>query len=130
VTITVAAYNPFPKGVPSETRNMTIFYSASADGTSKYVQGSQFKIDWTDSLGRDPCVNLYLVQDTGSGAAAAFRSQIVKRCLTPAASGSYTWTISSKYSGSGFRIYAAAPGGISSALGTPFSIVLREPGTP
>jgi hypothetical protein len=129
VTVTVDPYNPFPKGVPPETRNMTILYSARPDGTSKYAQGSQLKIDWTDSLPRDPCVDIYLVQDTGSGS-AAFRLQIVKRCLTPAASGSFTWTIPTRYSGSSFRIYAAAPGGISSVLGAPFSIVRSEPGKP
>jgi hypothetical protein len=129
LTISIAPYNPFPKGVPSETRNMTILYPARADGTSKYAQGSQLKIDWTDSLSRDPCVDLYLVQDTGSGA-AAYRSQIVRHCLTPAAGGSFTWTIPNKYSGFGFRIYAAAPGGISSAVGAPFSIVGSAPSLP
>jgi hypothetical protein len=54
-------------------------------------------------------------------------AQIVNKCLQPAASGSYTWTIPDKYSGASFRIYAVAPGRMSSAFGPGFAIVKAEP---
>jgi hypothetical protein len=129
LTINVDPHNPFPEGVPSATANMTILYSASADGSSKYQPGSQLTIRWTDTLLRDPCVDLYLVQDRNVRARNGGRnyiSQIVDQCLTPASGGSYTWTIPSKYLGSDFRIYARTPGGTSSAWGPAFSIVRSE----
>jgi hypothetical protein len=121
LTISVDPHNPFPEGVPIATANMTILYSASADGSSKYQPGSQLTIRWTDTLRNDPCVDLYLVQDRNGG--RSYISQLVDQCLRPASDGSYTWTIPSKYLGSDFRIYARTAGGSSSASGPAFSIV-------
>ncbi|HYW65545.1 MAG TPA: hypothetical protein VFB10_02475 [Candidatus Dormibacteraeota bacterium] len=56
------------------------------------------------------------------GGAQIFRQQLAHQCLAPARGGSYSWTIPNKYSGTGFRIFAAAPGRTSSALGAPFKI--------
>jgi len=123
LTITVAPYNPFPQGIPNTTANINLNYSGVAKVS--YDQGSLLKIDWTDTLTRDSCVNLYLVQERGGE--RRYVAQIVHECLQPAVAGSFTWTISEKYSGSGFRIYAVAPGRLSSAFGSAFSILEAEP---
>jgi hypothetical protein len=99
--------------------------SYSGGGKAWYPQRSSLTISWTDTLSRDPCINLYLVQDKGEG--LHYVTQVVNKCLQPAASGAYTWTIPGKYSGSGFRIYGGAPGGMSSAVGPAFNIVQAEP---
>jgi len=119
LTISVNPYNPFPQGIPDSTANITLTYFA--DENSSYSHGSSLTIKWTDALSRDPCVNLYLVQDTTGG--HHYLAQIVDECLRPAAAGFYTWKIPDKYSGTGFRIYAAAPGLSSSAFGPVFSII-------
>jgi hypothetical protein len=125
ITIAVNPYNPFPQGVPLAVRNMTVLYAANPDGTSQFVQGSPLTITWTDALPRDPCVDLYLIQEIAGK--QLYRTQLGGACLTPTASGSYAWTIPTKFSGSAFRIYARTPGGTSSAYGPPFAIIQPNP---
>ena len=127
VTVTVLPYNPFPDGVPSRTQNLALQYPANADGTSQFEQGSSIDIQWEDSSLTDSCMNFYLVQAEADGR-TAFRSQIVKRCLTPVQKGSFPWIIPDKFSGGGFRIYGAF--GDSAAFGNSFSIVSRKNRTP
>jgi hypothetical protein len=122
LTISIAPYNPFPEGIPAPTANMRVSYSGTA---SSYAKGSQLTVTWSSSNPRDQCVDLYLVQEVGG--AQKLVAQIVRRCLVPAAAGSYTWTIPAKYLGPGFRIYASTPGGISRALGDAFSITGANP---
>lgn len=125
LTLTIDPYNPFSRGIPTETQNMTLSYEPGADGQAVYAQGSAMKINWTDQRTQDPCVNLYLVQDSPMGA-EKFLVQInltlAVGCLKPASRGSYTWTVTSKYTGRGFRILARTPGGTSGALGPSFEI--------
>ncbi len=123
LTITIDPYNPFPQGIPNTTANIKLNYSGVA--RASYDQGSLLKIDWTDTLTRDSCVNLYLLQEKGGE--RRYVAQIVHECLRPAIAGSFTWTISDKYSGSDFRIFASTPGGLSSAFGPGFSIVQTGP---
>jgi len=121
VTIEVDPYNQFPAGVPTLPRNLTVSYAPSMSGGSDYKQGSPLTIHWTDTWA-DPCVNLYLVQDTSSGN-TVYLSQISGPCQKPSSSGSFTWTIPTRRSGSSFRIFASTPGGTSHALGPRFNIV-------
>jgi hypothetical protein len=125
ITIKVDPYNPYPKGIPRSTANITIRYAGSPKDS--YEQGSSLIVNWTDTLSRDPCVNLLLAKDSGSG--LQYVGRVSPKCLEPAAAGTYTWTIPARYSGSGFRIYADAPGQESSALGPVFSIgiVMTKP---
>jgi hypothetical protein len=130
LTVTISPYNPFPRGVPTDTRNITLAYAPSAEGTQVYEQGSPLTITWTDERIQDPCVNLYLVQDNGRGG-ENYLLQINGNheigCLKPSSSGSYTWTVTSKYSGFRFRVLARTPGGTSGTLGAPFNIVKSTP---
>jgi hypothetical protein len=123
ITIRVAPFNPFPKGIPSSTASITLAYSGGPKDS--YKQAASLNLTWTDTLSRDSCVNLLLVQDKGDG--LAYVGRISKECVQPASAGSYTWTIPARYSGDGFRVYAVAPGKQSSALGPVFSIVKAEP---
>jgi hypothetical protein len=123
ITIRVAPYNPFPKGIPSSTANITLTYSGGPKDS--YQQGASLTLTWTDTLSPDPCVNLLLARDTGRG--LQYVGRVSQQCLRPAAAGTYTWTIPGRYSGSGFRVYAAAPGQRSSGLGPVFSIVKTGP---
>jgi hypothetical protein len=121
ILIQVDPYNPFPDGVPSADGQVLLSYPVSADGTSELQQGSSLIIHWRDVLPRDPCVNLYLVQDDGRGG-EGYRLQLGGKCFTPESGGSCTWTIPDRYSGPGYRIFARSPGGAASGLGPPFSI--------
>jgi hypothetical protein len=125
ISIDVNPYNPFPQGVPLAIRNMTVLYAANPDGTSQFEQNTSLAISWTDELPRDPCVDLYLIQEFEGK--QLYRAQLGGACLTPAASGAYAWTIPGKFSGSAFRIYARTPGGASSAYGPTFGIVQSSP---
>ncbi len=130
LSVTVNPYNPFQRGIPTETRNMTLTYAPAADGTQNYRQGSPLKIIWTDGRTQDPCVNLYLVQDNGAGGEnylLQINGTLEIGCLKPASSGSYTWTVSTKYLGSGFRVLVRTPGGTSGTLSAPFNIVRNPP---
>jgi hypothetical protein len=130
LTVTVNPYNPFQRGVPTDTRNMTLTYPPGADGTRSYQQGSSLTIHWTDARMQDPCVNLYLVQNNGAGGEnylLQINGTLEIGCLKPSSSGSYTWTVSTKYSGSGFRVLASTPGGISGTLGPSFNIIKNPP---
>jgi hypothetical protein len=130
LTVTISPYNPFSQGVPTDTRNMALAYGPSAEGTESYKQGSPLTINWTDTRNQDPCVNLYLVQDDGRGGEKyllQINGKLETGCLKPASSGSYTWTVTSKYSGSRFRVLARTPGGTSGTLGRPFNIVKSTP---
>ena len=121
---TVNPNDPFPRGVPTETRNMTLSYVPSRSGEG-YTRGSPMTIVWTDERAQDPCVNLYLVRDNSTGGEDYLLQINGKReigCLKPSSNGSYIWTVSSKYSGFGFRILARTPGGTSGALGPVFEI--------
>jgi len=121
---TVNPNDPFPRGVPTETRNMTLSYVPSQSGEG-YTRGSPMTIVWTDERAQDPCVNLYLVRDNSTGGEDYLLQINGKReigCLKPSSNGSYIWTVSSKYSGFGFRILARTPGGTSGALGPVFEI--------
>ncbi len=119
ITISVAPFNPFPKGIPSSTANISLTYSGGPKDS--YEQGVSLTLTWTDTLSRDSCVNLLLVQDRGNG--LQYAGRVSPECVRPAAAGTYTWTIPGRYSGSGFRVYAAAPGVQSSGIGPVFSIV-------
>jgi len=130
LTVVINPYNPFPRGIPTETRNMTLSYAPSADGTANYQQESALTITWTDERSQDPCVNLYLVQDNPAGGQSYLLQINGKReigCLRPASRGSYSWTVTSKFFGSGFRVLARTPGGTSGTLGAPFNIVHPTP---
>jgi len=126
---TVNPYDPFPRGVPTETRNMTVSYVPSQSGGQSYAQGSLMTIVWTDARTQDPCVNLYLVRDDLAGG-ENYLLQINGRreigCLKPSSNGSYIWTVSAKYEGSNFRILAGTPGGTSSTLGPAFEITAKS----
>lgn len=133
LTVTISPYNPFSQGVPTDTRNMTLAYAPTAEGTQSYKQGSPLTITWTDTRIQDPCVNLYLVQDDGRGGEnylLQINGKLEIGCLKPSSSGSYAWAVTNKYSGSGFRVLARTPGGTSGTLGTPFSIVKSTPSLP
>jgi len=119
IKITVDPYNPYPNGIPSKTANIALSYSGPA--SKSYKQGATLTVAWTDNLSRDSCVNLLLARDNASG--VHYVGRVSEKCLAPASSGSYSWTIPKKYSGAGFRVYASAPGGQSSALGPSFEIV-------
>jgi hypothetical protein len=130
LSVIVNPYNPFQRGIPTDTRNMTLTYAPAADGAQNYEQGSPLKIIWTDARTQDPCVNLYLVQDNGAGGEnylLQINGTLEIGCLKPASSGSYAWTVPTKYSGSGFRVLARTPGGFSGTLGAPFNIVKNPP---
>ena len=130
LAVTTSPYSPFSQGVPTDTRNMALAYGPSAAGTQSYEQGSPLTINWTDTRNQDPCVNLYLVQDDGRGGEKyllQINGKLETGCLKPSSGGSYTWTVTSKYSGSGFRVLARTPGGTSGTLGTPFNIVKSTP---
>jgi hypothetical protein len=122
ITIQVDPFNPFPRGLPSANGNIVLTYSPPVNANGNYPQGSTLKISWQDASSRDPCVNLYLVQDNAAGA-ATYRLHLANSCLKPPRSGSYEWTIPDKYQGSGYQLFAMAPGGASSGLGPSFSIV-------
>lgn len=128
ITVAVNPYSPFPRGVPTGTRNMTLAYAPAADGSANYAQGSPLTITWTDERALDPCVNLYLVQDNPPNGERYLLHINGKReigCLAPASRGSYTWMVSTKFLGSGFRVLARTPGGISGTTGAPFNIVKK-----
>jgi hypothetical protein len=125
ITIVVNPYNPFPQGLPLAPTNTTLSYAANADGSSRFAQGSTLAITWPDTLSRGPCLNLYLLQE--SEGKEVYRAQLADTCLKPSAGNSYSWTISNKFSGPGFRIYARAPGGTSSGYGAPFTIIQTDP---
>jgi hypothetical protein len=131
LTIAISPYKPFPLGVPVDTRNMTLAYTPAAEGTQGYQQGSTLSITWTDTRIQDPCVILYLVQDNGRDGGEDYLLQINGKreigCLRPSRSGSYTWLVTSRYSGSGFRVLARTPGGTSGTLGAPFTIIKSTP---
>jgi hypothetical protein len=65
ITIRVDPYNPYPKGIPTSTGNITIRYAGSPQDS--YEQGSSLIVNWTDTLSRDPCVNLLLAKDGSNG---------------------------------------------------------------
>ena len=133
LTVTVNPYNPFQRGVPTDTRNMTLNYAPAPDGAQNYQQGSPLRIMWTDARTQDTCVNLYLVQDNGMGGEnylLQINGTLEIGCLKPASSGSFRWTVSTKYSGSGFRVLASTPGGTSGTLGAPFNIIKNPPDAP
>lgn len=117
-------YNPLPNGLVSPPQNIEISLSqANRPGAAGYSQGSSVKIKWKEhSMTSDSCVNLWLVRD-GANSVKHFVLNVAHRCMSPAQGGEYTWKVSSEISGSGFRIYAEAPGKRSAALSEPFSIV-------
>jgi hypothetical protein len=117
--ITVDPYNPYPKGIPSTTANIALSYAGPV--SKSYEQGAELTITWSDGFSRDPCVNLLLAQNKAGE--EQYVGRVSQKCLAPAASGSFIWKIPMKYSGSGFRVYAAAPGGQSSAFGPSFDIM-------
>lgn len=119
IKITVDPYSAYPNGIPSETANIALSYAGPV--SKSYKQGETLTVTWTDTLSRDPCVNLLLVRDNAAG--VQYVGHVSEKCLSPASSGSYNWTIPKKYAGAGFRVYASAPGGESSALGPSFEIV-------
>lgn len=119
IKITVDPYNPYPNGIPSKTANIALSYAGPV--SKSYKQGEMLTVTWTDNLSRDSCVNLLLARDSASG--VQYVGRVSEKCLSPASSGSYNWTIPKKYAGAGFRVYASAPGGESSALGPSFEIV-------
>lgn len=130
LTVGVNPYNPFQRGVPTGTRNMTLTYVPGPDGTRSYQQGLPLTIIWTDERIQDPCVNLYLVQDDHTGGEnylLQINGKLEIGCLKPASRGSYAWTVTTKFLGSGFHVLASTPGGTSGTLGAPFDIVSASP---
>ncbi len=123
ITVGVAAFNPFPTGVPAPNGNLTLTYSPEVGAHGSYQQGSALTIQWKDKFPlRDPCVNLYLAQDDGNRG-MGYRMHIGNACLKPAGAGSYKWTIPNTFSGPGYRICAITPGSASSGSGPAFAIV-------
>ncbi len=123
LTVQVDAFNPFPGGVPAANGHVTLTYTPGVGASGRYRQGSPLTIQWRDNGSlRDACVNLYLVQDDGKGG-LSYRLHIGDACLKPVRAGSYRWTIPNNYAGSGYRIFARAPGGSSSGSGAEFEIV-------
>ncbi len=122
VIVGVAPFNPFPAGVPAPNGYVTLKYSPEVRANGNYQQGSALRIQWNDEFSfRDPCVNLYLAQDDGSGA-MQYRDHIGDACLKPARGGSYQWIIPNTFSGRGYRIFAITPGSTSSGSGPAFAI--------
>ncbi|HEX6773475.1 MAG TPA: hypothetical protein VF126_15695 [Acidobacteriaceae bacterium] len=122
VTVMAEPWNPFPDGAPTGARNMTISYVDGVNGAKSYRQGSSMTVRWTDTEKRDPCVNLFLVQDDEHGV-AQYRARFGERkCQTPASGGSVSWRLADKFSGTGFRISAEATAGVSWVLGDVFEI--------
>jgi hypothetical protein len=123
VTVSVPPWNPLPQGAHMGAQNMTLAYVRGTGDAKRYGQGSSMTIRWTDAEKREPCVNLFLVQEDEHGV-VAYRGRFGTRtCQTPASAGTYTWQLPKRYLGSGFHVYAAAPGGTSWALGDRFEIV-------
>lgn len=125
IPIKVNPWNQFPDGVPEPDGKIVLAYPVRGDGTTKLQQGSSLAIRWRDANPHDSCVNLCLVQDVGKGG-ETYRMQLGPsggKCFSPGSSGSYTWTVTDRFSGSHFRIYSASPGLSASGLGAPFSIV-------
>jgi hypothetical protein len=121
VTVSVGPWNPLLHGAHTGTQNMTLGYADGA--TKRYRQGSSMAIRWTDTEKRDPCVNLFLVQDNEQDV-VEYRARFGERkCQTPASGGTVSWQLPQRYRGSGFRIYAVTPGDGSWALGERFEIV-------
>lgn len=124
ITITISPYNAFPEGVPTSDMNMSLTLSAGSNGEFRFARGSTVNIRWTDTNTSPPdsCVNLYLVQDNEEGG-ETYLYKLTEPCLSPGSgSGSYSWTIPGNFSGTGFRIVGAAPGGRAHALSVPFTI--------
>lgn len=126
ITVQVDPHNPIARSVATANGNILLTYSPSGDGTHTYTQGSPLTIEWKDAHLQDPCINLYLVQEDHTGT-ARYRLHIGDGCLKPSHSGSYRWTISDKYAGDGYRIFAISAGGISSGLGQSFTISRTSP---
>jgi len=130
LSVNIRPYNPFQAGVSIVGRHMTLTYSSSSGSSGGFAQGTPLTITWTDERTEDACVNLYLVRDNSAGG-EDFVSQLSLKletgCLKPASRGSYTWTVTTKHSGQGFRILARTPGGFSGTLGPAFEIIPREP---
>jgi Kre9/KNH-like N-terminal Ig-like domain len=124
VNLTVTPENAFPNGVPATNNKLNLNINGS-----NFKQGSSMNIAWTDSNDTnandptppDSCVDLYLVQDNANGG-ETYLYQIVSSCVQPAMSGSYSWTVPSNYSGSGFHILGITPGLTANALSAPFTI--------
>ncbi|MFZ0888012.1 MAG: hypothetical protein WA005_06140 [Candidatus Binataceae bacterium] len=122
LTVSVPRWNPFPEGIHVVKKNIQIGLSPSDQpGTLSYHHGSSVEVTWNDSLSRDSCVNVWLVRD-GPGGVENFVSRVAHKCVPPARSGRYVWTVPGELSGSGFRVYVAAPGNTSMAVSEPFAI--------
>jgi hypothetical protein len=127
VNLSVTPTNAFPNGVPTTNNKMTLDINGSS-----FKQGSPVNITWTDSNDTnhndptppDSCVDLYLVQNNSSGG-ETYLYQVVNSCVQPAMSGSYSWTVPSNYSGSGFHILGITPGLTANALSAPFTIMAQ-----
>lgn len=105
-TIAIGVYpdNPFLKGFPAPTKNITFLSPANANGVSSYRQGSSSKIEWTDSHKGDDHFWLHLVRDNASNS-MTYLYQVAGYVPRTGNSISYTWVVPKSYSGSGFRIF-------------------------
>ena len=124
VTISISPYNAYPEGVPTSDRSMSLTLQPASTGEFIYARGSAVNIRWVDtnSTPPDPCVNLYLIQNNEQGE-ATYLYKLSQPCLEQTnGTGSFLWTIPENFSGAGFRILGAAPGGRTHALSDPFSI--------
>lgn len=70
---------------------------------------------------RCPALNLYLVRDNDEGG-ETYLYKLPQPCLRPGGGGSCSWAVPKNFSGAGFRILGATPGGMAYALRRPFSI--------
>jgi len=112
-----------PRAVPTFDINMSLTVRSASRGEFSFARGSTVTIRWADrNSPPDPCVDLSLVQDNEEGG-ETYLYKLSEPCLGPdSGSGSYSWTVTSNFSGDRFRILGWAPGGRAHALSSPFSI--------
>jgi hypothetical protein len=117
ITITI------PREVPTFDFYMSLTVQSASRGEFSFARGSTVTIRWTDrNSPPDPCVNLYLVKDNEEGG-ETYLYKLSEPCLrSGSGSSSYSWTVTSHFSGDRFRILGAAPGGRAHALSLPFNI--------
>jgi hypothetical protein len=124
VTITIPPYNAFPEGVPTSDMKMSLTVQPTANNEFRFAHGSTVNLRWTvdATVTLAPCTNLYLVHDNKEGG-EMYVYKLSQPCLGPrGGNGSFSWTIPENFSGDGFHVLGATPGGMARALSHPFSI--------
>jgi len=124
VAITISPYDAFPGGVPTTDMKMSLTLEPNLSGELRFAHSSTANLRWVvdPTVPLAPCVNLYLVQDNKEGG-ETYVYKLSQPCLGPrGGNGSFSWTIPDNFSGAGFRILGATPGGAARALSHRFSI--------